>query len=95
MSITEQDIKYVAELARITVTDDEARMYAKDFQSILEYVDQLKQVTDTTDNAQHEHLVTKVMRDDVVTNQTNSFTDTILENAPDTKDGYFKVKKIL
>jgi aspartyl-tRNA(Asn)/glutamyl-tRNA(Gln) amidotransferase subunit C len=95
MSITEKDIHYIADLARITVTDDEASMYAKDFQSILEYVDQLKQVTDGANNAQHEHLVTKVMRDDVVINQSGAYTDAILKNAPDTKDGYFKVKKIL
>lgn len=95
MSITKKDIQYVAGLARVSVTDSEAESFAQDFQSILQYVDQLKQVSDAPDNARHEHIITKVMRDDMVTNQSGDYTQSILGNAPDTENNYVKVKKIL
>ena len=38
------DIKQLSKLCRIQISDDEATSLAKDFESILTYVDQLKEI---------------------------------------------------
>lgn len=50
MRITEQDVRYVADLANLELTDAELVTIAKDLSSILDYVNQLSEL-DTSDVA--------------------------------------------
>ncbi len=95
------EIKKLANLSRIDIKDDEALGLAKDFDSILAYVDQIKEVSsdfrykdDMNDNRE-QYFMYNVVRLDEVTNQKNSQTKDILRNAPQTEDGFIKVKQIL
>ena len=60
--ITTDEIKNLAHLGRIQVTDQEVAQYAKDFEAILGYVDQVNQVA--VDSVPAEPLQSNVARTD-------------------------------
>jgi aspartyl-tRNA(Asn)/glutamyl-tRNA(Gln) amidotransferase subunit C len=89
-----EEINKVAKLARIELREGEAEKFQKDLSSILDYVEELKQVD--TEGLEIVASVTgleNVTRSDVPVEA--EYRDEILENAPETKDGYYKVKAIL
>lgn len=91
--ITSKDIKDLADLARIEVSDAEAEGLTSQIDSILGYVGQIK---DSTGDV--ERVIPKlrnVMRPDVVTNSDGEYTEKLLNNAPSREGKYLKVKKIL
>jgi aspartyl-tRNA(Asn)/glutamyl-tRNA(Gln) amidotransferase subunit C len=95
-----EDIKKLAELSRIDMTEDEMKGLIKDFDSILAYVGQVQEVSKLgKKEALHEnpdnYFLQNVMREDVATNESAKFKDDILSNSPEIQDGYFKVKQIL
>ncbi|MFA6251127.1 MAG: Asp-tRNA(Asn)/Glu-tRNA(Gln) amidotransferase subunit GatC [Candidatus Paceibacterota bacterium] len=93
-----EEIKKLANLARIDMTENEMEGIAKDFGAILAYVGQVQQVS-----AEKEHMEKKpddyflhnVVREDVVTSSRGSNTEKIIGEMPDTQDGFLKVKQIL
>jgi len=95
-----EDVKKLADMARIYMSDSEMEGIAKDFDSILAYVGQVQEVsksegTQSSTLTQEDYFLSNVMRDDVVTNKEGEYTEKILNNAPDTENGFLKVKKIL
>ncbi len=89
-----EDIKKLADLARVEMSDDELAGIAHDFDAILSYVGQIKEVGDLPNDAP-EHLLSNIMRDDVATNARASCREKIIQQMPDSKDGFLKVKQIL
>ena len=91
--ITKEDIKNLADLARIEVSDSEAEGLTSQIDSILGYVGQIK---DSTPNVEREiPKLRNVMREDVVTNGDGEYTEKLLNNASSREGKYLKVKKIL
>jgi aspartyl-tRNA(Asn)/glutamyl-tRNA(Gln) amidotransferase subunit C len=89
-----QDIKHLAILARLDISDEEAEGLLHDLEATLAYVDQVtKAPVSGMETSVSEHR--NVMRDDVVTTQTGSYTDALISAAPMSQDGFVKVKKIL
>lgn len=89
-----EEIKKLAKLARIQLTEEELEKFATQLSSVLDYVEELKNVN--TDGLLEVDQVTglvNVQRPDVPVIATNK--EEILSQAPDTKDGYYKVKAIL
>ena len=91
--ITREEIKKLASLARIDLTEQETETFAKDIGAILKYVDAVKEAANSKD-AQSNFAVRNVLREDTPVESDASAED-ILKNAPSTKDGYIEVKKIL
>jgi aspartyl-tRNA(Asn)/glutamyl-tRNA(Gln) amidotransferase subunit C len=92
------EIKKLADLARIDMSEEEMEGIAKDFQSILAYVGQVQEVSgEMTDEVKNkdDYFTRNVMREDLATNKSKENTDKILLNAPETEDGFIKVKKIM
>jgi aspartyl-tRNA(Asn)/glutamyl-tRNA(Gln) amidotransferase subunit C len=94
------DIKKLADLARIDMSDEELTGIAKDFDAILAYVGQVQEVSKLNKiEALHEnrdnYFLKNRMREDLVTNEKLEYTEKILSDAPETQDGYLKVKQIL
>lgn len=81
-------------MARLDMTEEELKNMANEFDPILAYVGQVKEVSELSDE-NPEYILTNVMRDDISTNKTGEHTDKILEEMPDKKDGFLKVKQIL
>ncbi|MEK7586021.1 MAG: Asp-tRNA(Asn)/Glu-tRNA(Gln) amidotransferase subunit GatC [Patescibacteria group bacterium] len=88
------DIKKLAEMARIDMSDEELVEIAKDFDSILAYVGQIQEISELSDTKK-DYALENVMREDVITNKSGEYTDSILAQMPDTQDGFLKVKQIL
>lgn len=93
-----KEIKKLADLARIDMSEEEMEGVAKDFQSILAYVGQVQEVSgemgDEIKN-KDDYFTRNVTREDIVTNKSKENTDKILSNTPETEDGFVKVKKIM
>jgi aspartyl-tRNA(Asn)/glutamyl-tRNA(Gln) amidotransferase subunit C len=91
--ITTEEIKHLADLARIEITDAEAEKMTKELDSILEYAGQIKEVSGDIEREVPE--MRNVMRDDEPTNKAGEYTEALLNNAPASEGNYLKVKKIL
>lgn len=94
-TISTDDVKYVAALAKIAITDDEAATFTKELDAILGYVQQLDAV-DTT-GLQPTYQVTgltNVTRPDEIINYGTTHDD-LLKNAARARDGYIEVPKVL
>lgn len=94
MTISIDQVEYVAKLAKLKLSEEEKIDYAKDLSAILDYMEHLKEI-DTTDVAATTHVLPlqNVFRQDIV--KPGLSTEEALANAPDKQDGYFKVPRIL
>ncbi len=92
MVITDETIKYVAALAKLELGESEKEKAKQDLENILNYMDTMNELnTDDVDPVSHVFPIKNVFREDVVVN--GSDRDNLLLNAPDKKDGCFKVPK--
>lgn len=93
--VEKKDIEHLAELARITLDPDEITSLQTEIESILGYVGEVKHLTTDSVDTKVVGPRHNVFREDEVTNQPESYTKVLLDEAPETKDGYVVVKKIL
>lgn len=93
MQVTQSDIKNLADLARIEMTESEMGGLAHDFDSILAYVDQINQVDLPEISAKPE--LSNVARIDGNSTESGTYSDKMIVDAPDSQDGFYKVPKIL
>lgn len=90
--ISDETIEYVGILAKLELSDEEKEAAKKDMGSMLDYIDKLNELdTSGVEPMSHVFPVNNVFRDDIVTNGDDR--DKILANAPEKKDGAFKVPK--
>lgn len=94
MSIDTEEARRVAHLARIRVTDDELPALAAEFNTILGFIDELAEV----DVAGVEPMTSVTpqrlkRRPDEVTD--GGQPDRVLSNAPDAREGFFAVPKVV
>ncbi|MBK5215259.1 MAG: Asp-tRNA(Asn)/Glu-tRNA(Gln) amidotransferase subunit GatC [Candidatus Pacebacteria bacterium] len=96
-----EDVKKLADLARIDMSDEEMTKIAKDFDPILAYVGQVQEALKLSEKISLEnkkpenYFLHNVMREDVVANSRGEYTEKIIAEMPDTQDGFLKVKQIL
>jgi aspartyl-tRNA(Asn)/glutamyl-tRNA(Gln) amidotransferase subunit C len=94
MKLTKKDVEYVAKLARLELNEEEKEKYTLQLAQILEYVSKLEQLnTQNIEPTSHVLSLENVFRDDEV--KPSLSRDEVLANAPETEDGYFKVKKVI
>ena len=89
------DVQSLANLARLDLTDEELELYSKNLTEILSFVDKLNEVNTDETNSVESATVRNVFRDDVNPHDSSKYTDVILREVPEPKDGFIKVKKIL
>ena len=94
MSVTEKDVQYIANLARLQVTEEEAKSYAKDMSSILEYMELLNEV-DTSNVKPLEHVIDLDSRFRIDKAEQPLSHEDALKNAPDADSDYFRVPKVI
>lgn len=92
--ISVDQVKHVANLARLAVTDDEAELFTKQLDAIITYAEQLDEL-DTTNVKPTSHVLDmkNVMREDKPVKGLP--IEDVVKNAPDHKDGYIRVPTIL
>jgi aspartyl-tRNA synthetase len=87
-------VRHIAKLARLKLTDEEAFTVQKDLNSILQYVETLREVnTESVRPMNHVLPLTNVWREDKA--GTCDMSESILDNAPMREGNFFKVPKIL
>lgn len=94
MSVTEKDVHYIANLAKLQVTEEEAKSYAKDMSSILHYMELLNEV-DTANVEPLEHVIeldSRFRKDEAKPPLSH---EDALKNAPDADSDYFRVPKVI
>jgi len=94
MTISKKEVEHVAMLARLELNENEKESYTKEFNSILEFVEKLNQLEiKDVDITVHSIPISNVFREDVVGETFN--LDKAVQNAPDEKDGQYRVPRIL
>ena len=109
--ITKEEVQHIAKLARLGLTEKEIEKFQGELSSILDYIEKLKEVdiskVEPTSHSITRALakggdeasassteVKNVMREDK-SQKSKVKSQKLLELAPETKDGYLKVKSIL
>ena len=94
MSLTEVEVRHVAKLASIELSDEQVKTTMGQLNNILDYIDQLSKVnTRGVVPTSHVHGVVNAFRDDVVKEPLP--IEAIEQNAPNFKNGCFVVPKII
>ena len=94
MQVDEATVRRIARLARIKITDAEAKGLVKELSGILNWVEQLKEVdTSAVEPMTRVVPIELKKREDAVTDGGKA--DQILKNAPMAEDGFFVVPKIV
>ena len=94
MSLTAQEVRWVAHLARLQLTETELETMTRQLSAIVDYVDRLKQVnTDGVEPMAHALAIRNVFRDDVPASSL-SVADA-LANAPQRRGDFYSVPPVL
>ena len=94
MSVTIEDVKKVARLARLEMSDEQCTIYQPQLNKILGFIEQLAEVN--TDNVEPLASVVDIpleLRADVVND--GGGVDKVLANAPETASGFYVVPKVV
>jgi aspartyl-tRNA(Asn)/glutamyl-tRNA(Gln) amidotransferase subunit C len=90
--IDDATIEYVGILAQLELDQTEKESAKNDMGRMLDYIDKINELnTDGVEPMSHVFPVHNVFREDVVENGDDR--ENILKNAPECKDGAFKVPK--
>ncbi|HEX6072027.1 MAG TPA: Asp-tRNA(Asn)/Glu-tRNA(Gln) amidotransferase subunit GatC [Sphingomicrobium sp.] len=94
MSVSHEQVRHIAKLARIAMSDEELERLVPELNNILDWVEQLGEVD--TDGV--EPLATVIdqqlrLRDDIVSD--GNIREDVLANAPDAQHGFFAVPKVI
>jgi len=110
MRVTETDVRYVADLANLELTQEERAHLERDLNSILTYMDSLAelntdkvapmaQVSDrygVDESKQGSQRFSYASREDIVEGLRTSLPhDEALVNAPEADENFFKVPKVI
>jgi aspartyl-tRNA(Asn)/glutamyl-tRNA(Gln) amidotransferase subunit C len=94
MSLSKEEVKKVANLARLEITEKEEEEFAPQLNAILDYFEQLKELD--TENVQP---TTRAIEVSNITREDTQFTyedrESLLNSAPEREDDFFRVPKIL
>jgi aspartyl-tRNA(Asn)/glutamyl-tRNA(Gln) amidotransferase subunit C len=94
MSVDADNIRRIAHLARIAVTEDEVQHLATELNAILAFVEQLSEVDVNGVEPMTSVIPMQMrMREDRVSD--GGIADDIVRNAPATQDHFFLVPKVV
>lgn len=101
--ISKEEIKKLADLARIHIEDGEIENLREEIDAILGYVGQIKSVTGDTKEVENLPLnvrggqggVINIMREDENPTESGTYSKELIAEFPHKDGDYLKVKKIL
>lgn len=94
MSLTKDQVQHIATLAKLQLADAEFAEFVDKLSKIVDFVDQLQAVPTegVTPMAHPLHMVQRLRADDV--SEVNE-RDYYQRNAPELRDGYYLVPKVI
>jgi len=94
MAISEEQVRHVALLARLELSDDEIKQIGGDLNSILEHIDEIQQLDlEGVEPTAHPLDVVNMTRADVI--KPGLSQDDALKNAPEAENGSFVIPQIV
>lgn len=94
MGMMKKEVEYVARLARLAFTEQEKELYTSQLESILGYIEKLKELdTSNVPPTAHPFFSKTVWREDRAALSKN--TEAVLKNAPESEESFFKVRKVI
>lgn len=92
--LTKEEVKHVAHLARLAITEEEAEKFAKQLAAITDFAEQLKEL-DTTNVKPTTHVLplVNVLREDKAIKGLDR--DTMMLNVKEQEAGQVKVPSIM
>lgn len=92
--ISIDQVKHVANLARLAITEEEAEKFTKQLAAIITFAEELNELdTENVEPTSHVLDIKNVLREDIP--QKGLPREEVLKNAPEEQDGQFKVPSIL
>jgi len=92
--ISTDQVKHVANLARLAITEEEVEKFTKQLDKIITFAEQLNELdTENVKPTYHVLDMKNVLREDVP--QKGLPREEVLKNAPEHQDGQIKVPSIL
>ena len=90
------EVSRLAKLARIEIGDEETENLSHEFDAILNYFGEVKDVASEQHTNKLEYVgLSNVMREDGEPHESGMYTEKILNEVPSREGNYIKVKKIL
>lgn len=94
MSVSKKDVEYAAQLAKLSLTDEEEKSYEKDLNSILGYMEKLNKLnTDNADIIVNPVYIENRFREDEVEESLDE--KNVIKNSPQNLEEYIVVPKII
>jgi aspartyl-tRNA(Asn)/glutamyl-tRNA(Gln) amidotransferase subunit C len=91
VSVSSDDVRHIARLARLELTDEEVERFRRELSTILGYVEQLELLD--AGSAGEPSLPDQPLRPDAVEEWGD--VRPLHEAAPDFEDGYFRVPRVI
>ena len=92
--ISKDQVKHVANLARLAITEEETEMLTKQLDKIISYAEQLNELdTENVEPTTHVLNMKNVLREDKASQGLPR--EEVLKNAPDHQDGQIRVPGIM
>lgn len=92
--ITIDEVKHVANLARLAITEEEAEKFSKQLDDIISFAEQLNELdTDHVEPTSHVLDMKNIFREDVA--KPGLPVEDVVKNAPDHENGQIKVPAII
>lgn len=93
--LTRDDVLKLAQLARLSLTDEEIDEFSAELSAILEYVEQLQNAdTASLEPTSQVSGLETVMREDTIKDYGIN-RDDLLKNVPEIEDGQVKVRRMI
>ena len=94
MSLTPEDVKKIAHLARLNLTEQDISVYTPQLTHILQFIEQMNSVnTDNIEPIAHSLDISQRLRPDLVTEQ--NCRDKFQDLAPQVEAGLYLVPKVI
>lgn len=91
--LTQDEVRHVAELAKLRLSEAEIEQYTGQLSAILDYAERLQEVdTSSVPPTPYVLPLANVMREDIPAPSLSN--DAALANAPDQEDGFFRVRAV-
>ncbi len=91
--LNKETIEHVAKLARLDLTEDEKEQYAQEISNILKLIEELNDMDLSHVKVELDHSQETPFRDDTPNRRFER--ETLLKNAPEPEEGFYRVPKIL
>ncbi len=94
MAISREEVLYIARFARLEFDEEKVEEFAHQLGRVLDYINKLSELdVSDVEPAYHVLDMVSVMREDEVKEGLSQ--QEALSNAPDPKDGFFRVPRII